>query len=377
MALPGRLGGALANATRHVRIAMSGLRLSNGGLVKVGGISATKQSHAVLRKHSTPAIARSSGLPVGPPSNDLTDRVGNDRNNAWHHQQRPPVGQDHASAFQRQQTIVGDRAVQKPVGRGSSPAIAPAHITSATTAAGRKAIEFGPERPRVAGNIADGGGALADARGSEGRGTTRVSNGRKAQFATVPKNVEAEQGAPAGQAARLKLTIGQRRPAAPGSAGHGRAETAGPILPTFVSMPSSQILGTNPKPRSLALVRSGSAAAPYAPVRRAEPRSSDDVSFPATSSELSRNLPANPTSRGAATASRAGTAKNVAVAQKDENAAAAAAGGATQGDVFLDGTLVGRWMARKMAQEAGRPPSGSSAFDPTRSPFPPGRMIGG
>ena len=52
-------------------------------------------------------------------------------------------------------------------------------------------------------------------------------------------------------------------------------------------------------------------------------------------------------------------------------------GGPTQGDVFLDGTLVGRWMARKLAREVGRPPSGSPAFDPTRSPFPPGRMIGG
>jgi hypothetical protein len=48
-----------------------------------------------------------------------------------------------------------------------------------------------------------------------------------------------------------------------------------------------------------------------------------------------------------------------------------------QGDVFLDGALMGRWMARTLAREAGRAPSGGAAFDPRRSPLPTGRMIGG
>jgi hypothetical protein len=48
----------------------------------------------------------------------------------------------------------------------------------------------------------------------------------------------------------------------------------------------------------------------------------------------------------------------------------------TEGDVYLDGTLVGRWMARTLAREAGRPPSGGTAFDATRSRLPPGTMIG-
>ena len=51
--------------------------------------------------------------------------------------------------------------------------------------------------------------------------------------------------------------------------------------------------------------------------------------------------------------------------------------GQIQGDVYLDGTLLGRWMSRALSREAGRPPTGGAWFDPRRSPLPPGRMIGG
>jgi hypothetical protein len=54
----------------------------------------------------------------------------------------------------------------------------------------------------------------------------------------------------------------------------------------------------------------------------------------------------------------------------------AAGGGPTEGDVYLDGTLVGRWMARTLARAAARPASGGAAFDPTRSRLPVGAMIG-
>jgi hypothetical protein len=47
-----------------------------------------------------------------------------------------------------------------------------------------------------------------------------------------------------------------------------------------------------------------------------------------------------------------------------------------EGDVYLDGTLVGRWMEKQLARAAARQPVGSSAFDPTRSRFPTGTMIG-
>jgi hypothetical protein len=47
------------------------------------------------------------------------------------------------------------------------------------------------------------------------------------------------------------------------------------------------------------------------------------------------------------------------------------------GDVYLDGALMGRWMSRALAREAGRPSAGGSGFDARRSPLPAGRMIGG
>lgn len=46
------------------------------------------------------------------------------------------------------------------------------------------------------------------------------------------------------------------------------------------------------------------------------------------------------------------------------------------GDVFLDGTLLGRWMAEHLAQEAGRPPAGLTGFDPRMTRIWPGPPIG-
>ena len=51
--------------------------------------------------------------------------------------------------------------------------------------------------------------------------------------------------------------------------------------------------------------------------------------------------------------------------------------GPIEGDVYLDGTLMGRWVMRALAAEAGLPSSGNAAFDPRRAAFPSGPMIGG
>jgi hypothetical protein len=46
-----------------------------------------------------------------------------------------------------------------------------------------------------------------------------------------------------------------------------------------------------------------------------------------------------------------------------------------QGDVYLDGTRLGRWMVDHLAREAGRPPAGTTNFDPRLSVTWPGPPI--
>ena len=60
----------------------------------------------------------------------------------------------------------------------------------------------------------------------------------------------------------------------------------------------------------------------------------------------------------------------------EPGAASAADRGPLQGDVYLDGTLMGRWLARHLTDAAARPANGSASFDPRRNAFPTGAMIG-
>jgi hypothetical protein len=56
--------------------------------------------------------------------------------------------------------------------------------------------------------------------------------------------------------------------------------------------------------------------------------------------------------------------------------AAAASSGPVQGDVFLDGARVGRWMSDRLAREADRPQAGMTGFDPRLGPAWPGSLHG-
>jgi len=58
------------------------------------------------------------------------------------------------------------------------------------------------------------------------------------------------------------------------------------------------------------------------------------------------------------------------------DSSAPSAAGPTEGDIYLDGTLMGRWVTRALTQAASRQPSGSAAFDSTRNRLPVGAMIG-
>ena len=49
----------------------------------------------------------------------------------------------------------------------------------------------------------------------------------------------------------------------------------------------------------------------------------------------------------------------------------------TEGDVYLDGALVGRWISRFLTQEAGRASAGPTGFDPRRGRVLPGATVGG
>jgi len=51
-------------------------------------------------------------------------------------------------------------------------------------------------------------------------------------------------------------------------------------------------------------------------------------------------------------------------------------GGPTQGDVYLDGARVGRWMATYLARSAARPPGGTTGFDPRQTIAWPGAAVG-
>jgi hypothetical protein len=62
---------------------------------------------------------------------------------------------------------------------------------------------------------------------------------------------------------------------------------------------------------------------------------------------------------------------------RDETAPQGGSASPVGGDVYLDGALMGRWLARTLADQAGRPASGGTGFDPLRGVFPTGAMIGG
>lgn len=57
--------------------------------------------------------------------------------------------------------------------------------------------------------------------------------------------------------------------------------------------------------------------------------------------------------------------------------APAAASGPTGGDVFLDGTRMGTWVADHLAREVNRPQAGGTGFDPRLTPAWPGTLQGG
>jgi hypothetical protein len=130
-------------------------------------------------------------------------------------------------------------------------------------------------------------------------------------------------------------------------------------------------------------------AAPEAP----EGRDSRPVSMPAPDQREVRRAPLaarelfRPTTWDAVPPSAPATASGAQVSAGSASAptalampaapvAAAASTGPTQGDVFLDGTRVGRWMSGRLARDVDRPQSGVTGFDPRLGPAWPGSLHG-
>jgi hypothetical protein len=63
--------------------------------------------------------------------------------------------------------------------------------------------------------------------------------------------------------------------------------------------------------------------------------------------------------------------------ERDTEQAGAREAGPQEGDVFLDGMLVGRWMSRFLNREVSRASAGPTGFDPRRGRLLPGVTVGG
>ncbi len=67
---------------------------------------------------------------------------------------------------------------------------------------------------------------------------------------------------------------------------------------------------------------------------------------------------------------------SIAATEPASPVAAATPSGPTQGDVYLDGTRVGRWMSDRLARDVNRPQAGVTGFDPRLGPTWPGSLHG-
>jgi hypothetical protein len=256
----------------------------------------------------------------------------------------------------------------------AGPQIVPVSGSARKGAAGRQPAQLGVVRAAAASGMAAG------PRSSTGLSpvTVSASDGKATPIAVQGAVAVAAPAITVG-AARLTMTNGQRRPGEVRSGAQGTARTAQSDVGSapFASLPPAQNVRPDRAFRSGARAAPSIATSTFAPIGRAGSPSVTGTSLAAV------RVP-SPTTGLGTSKSRGENELPATVAARDNGVAATGgepvaptSGGPTQGDVFLDGTLVGRWMARKLAREVGRPPSGSPAFDPTRSPFPPGRMIGG
>jgi hypothetical protein len=378
MALPGRLASVIASANRHVQLARFGLARSGRVITKLDSYAGNMHLLAAL-KHRETTIARTASVltehslglaPGGPPS---------DHAMSLREQRRPAATQSRASTVRSEHPTTGARAVLTLAdgvltASSARPQIVSVNGSDRRSVVGRQPAQLGVVRTPAA------SGLMADPRRSTGLPpVTAYAPDGKATSIAVQRAVAAADPAPTVEAARLTMTNGLRRSGEVRSGAQSTARPAQPVVGSapFVSVPLAQNFRSNQAFRPAAPAAPSIATPAFAPVGRVAAQS---VGGP---SPAAMRIPPPKTGLGTSEGRReielsaTMAAPDSAAAANGNETVAPTSGGPTQGDVFLDGTLVGRWMARKLAHEVGRPPSGSPAFDPTRSPFPPGRMIGG
>jgi len=378
-ALPGRLGRALASATKQVQTALSGLARTDRILAGLGG-SAGANDFLAARKQREPILARHPRMPTKLSRGTAPGHVGDDQDIELRQLWQPAVNRNRASSAESKHAAASAHLMLRVMDGRVAPALARPQVMSVVTVDRASGFGARPARQQSAGANVMSDVATATTRRAAGpRQSTAPAGERKIIPPMVAEAVAVTAATPAGAVAPLKLMIGRHRPGAAGAsaenARRGAPSDSGAVQ--FGSLPMPQEIRLDRKYGSPVPASPIATAAAFAPVRRAVTSTAPGASRASMSIQAPELQSGNLSGFAAREDPATGAAQNAAAAASSNDAASPAGGGPTQGDVFLDGNLVGRWMARKLAHEAGRPPSGSSAFDPTRSPFPPGRMIGG
>jgi len=134
--------------------------------------------------------------------------------------------------------------------------------------------------------------------------------------------------------------------------------TPGPMsLLSALRLSGGSSVGTQGEDRSTAV--GDDVAAPY-------DETLADTSAPASASPATKELRRSVAGGGAPGAK-----------ERDTEQAGVRDAGPQEGDVFLDGLLVGRWMSRFLNREASRASAGPTGFDPRRGQLLPGVTVGG
>jgi hypothetical protein len=198
--------------------------------------------------------------------------------------------------------------------------------------------------------------------------TVRILNQTTLSAAPAPVDLPAEgkggaAASPAGHAAAAPPVTTSAAPASP----------AGPPVPQPGDVRTPPIA-----PALAATFPPGRARQVSPPTGDAELRFRAPVSDPLLPPSPSMRSAAPPTPQATTAVQREGVPQaavaypSVAAAPPPRESGTAPTGG----DVYLDGTRMGRWVSDRLARDAGRPPAGATGFDPRLGPAWPGPMQG-